>query len=75
MAEPAYLLREFSKPGTSDVFESIRNRALGLSTFNFQPYSCFIEYKSKDKETGIEYRDCVVDYSRCPNQNCIKKLV
>ncbi|XDD47729.1 hypothetical protein AB3N60_06525 [Leptospira sp. WS39.C2] len=75
MAEPAYLLKDLSPSVSSDVYESIRNRALGLSSFNFQPYSCFIEYKSKDTNTGIEYRDCTVDYSRCPHSRCIKKLV
>ncbi|GBF49579.1 hypothetical protein LPTSP4_10940 [Leptospira ryugenii] len=54
---------------------NIRERALGMAAFDFQPYSCFIEYKSKDEKTGIEYRDCTVDYTRCPNRNCIKKLV
>lgn len=73
MAELAPIWKESQK--TPDVLESIRNRALGLSTFNFTPYSCFIEYKSLDPNTGIEYRDCIVDYTRCPNQRCIKKLV
>ncbi|MCW7464174.1 hypothetical protein [Leptospira levettii] len=75
MAEPAYLLKDLSPSVPSDVYESIRNRALGLSSFNFQPYSCFIEYKTKDANTGIEYRDCTVDYSRCLHSRCIKKLV
>ncbi|MCG6145202.1 hypothetical protein [Leptospira bandrabouensis] len=75
MAEPAYLLNDLSPSVPSDVYESIRNRALGLSSYDFQPYSCFIEYKSKDENTGIEYRDCIVDYTRCSNSRCIKKLV
>ncbi|BDA78350.1 MULTISPECIES: hypothetical protein [Leptospira] len=75
MAEAVTILSDLSRPGHSGVLESIRDRALGLKSFNFQPYSCFIEYKSKEEKTGIEYRDCIVDYSRCPNQNCIKKLV
>ncbi|TGN20123.1 hypothetical protein [Leptospira idonii] len=75
MAEAAPILSDLSLQKQSSVLESIRDRALGLKSFNFQPYSCFIEYKSREEKTGIEYRDCVVDYSRCPNQNCIKKLV
>ncbi|KAA1263641.1 hypothetical protein C5473_21680 [Leptospira interrogans serovar Weerasinghe] len=42
--------------------------------FDFSPYSCFIEYKPADPITGIQYRDCVIDYTRCSNQKCIKKL-
>ena len=59
----------------SKISESIKNRALGLEEFNYYPYHCFIEYKFKDQQSSIEYRDCIIDYTRCPNQNCIKKLV
>lgn len=54
--------------------EKIRNRALGQQQFDFSPYSCYIEYKPTDKDTRIEFRDCVIDYSRCKNSRCIKKL-
>jgi hypothetical protein len=54
--------------------ERIRSRALGQYQFDFEPYSCYIEYKPQDEMTGIEYRDCVVDYTRCSNKRCIKKL-
>jgi hypothetical protein len=74
MAEAISIL-SVSPENQNTVLESIRDRALGLRSFNFQPYSCFIEYKTKNEKTGIEFRDCVVDYTRCPNQNCIKKLV
>lgn len=74
MAEAISIL-PVSPENQNTVLESIRDRALGLRSFNFQPYSCFIEYKSKDVKTNIEYRDCVVDYTRCPNKNCIKKLL
>lgn len=74
MAEAISIL-SVSPENQNSVLESIRDRALGLRSFNFQPYSCFIEYKSKDEKTGVEFRDCVVDYTRCQNQNCIKKLV
>ncbi|MDZ4725797.1 MAG: hypothetical protein SH817_06555 [Leptospira sp.] len=74
MAEAISIL-QVSPENQNTVLASIRDRALGLHSFNFQPYSCFIEYKSRDQKTGIEYRDCIVDYTRCPNQNCIKKLV
>lgn len=55
--------------------EKIRDRALGQNQYDFEPYSCYIEYKPKDKLSGIQFRDCVVDYTRCPNKRCIKKLV
>jgi hypothetical protein len=54
--------------------EKIRNRALGVQQFDFSPYSCYIEYKPSDIETKIEYRDCVIDHTRCTNFRCIKKL-
>lgn len=56
------------------VAERIRDRALGQNRFDFEPYSCYIEYKSTDKLSGVQFRDCVVDYTRCPNKKCIKKL-
>ena len=59
----------------SKISEFIKNRALGLENYSFYPYHCFIEYKFKDQNSGIEYRDCIIDYTRCTNQNCIKKLV
>ncbi|PJZ70322.1 hypothetical protein CH373_12060 [Leptospira perolatii] len=59
----------------AELGRRIRNRALGREEFDFSPYSCFIEYKSKDPKTGIEYRDCVIDYTRCPNTRCVKKLM
>ena len=59
----------------NNLTENIKNRALGLDKFSFSPYHCFIEYKFSDSESKIEYRDCIIDYTRCPNVNCIKKLV
>ena len=55
--------------------ERIQDRALFRGEFSFAPYSCFIEYREKDRKTNIEYKDCVIDYTRCSNQKCIKKLV
>ncbi|TGL58247.1 hypothetical protein EHQ58_12815 [Leptospira ognonensis] len=74
MAEAISIL-SVSAENQNSVLESIRDRALGLRSFNYEPYSCFIEYKVKDRKTGVEYRDCIVDYTRCQNHNCIKKLV
>ncbi|MCC5813171.1 MAG: hypothetical protein JJT78_00315 [Leptospira sp.] len=54
--------------------EKIRDRALGQNQFDFEPYSCYIEYKAVDVLSGVQFRDCVVDYTRCPNKRCIKKL-
>ena len=60
---------------SAELADNVRNIALGIGNHSFLPYHCFIEYKKKDEATGIEYRDCTVDYSRCSNKNCIKKLV
>ncbi|WCL48288.1 hypothetical protein [Leptospira sp. GIMC2001] len=71
MAEVA--IKVYNKNEES-LAERIRDRALGKYNFNFYPYACYIEYRAKDPKTGVEFRDCVVDYTRCPNQKCIKKL-
>lgn len=65
---------QIPEPRTESMSERIRNRALGQMQFDFEPYSCYIEYKAQETRTGIEYRDCVVDYTRCLNKRCIKKL-
>lgn len=36
---------------------------------------CLVEYQEVDAATGIEFRDCVIDHTACPNQRCIKKLM
>lgn len=36
---------------------------------------CLIEVRPEDGPTGIQFRDCLIDYTRCPNNRCIKKLV
>ncbi|AIT10750.1 MULTISPECIES: hypothetical protein [Leptospira] len=59
----------------NELSKRIRDRALGKEKFDFSPYSCFIEYKPADSITGVQYRDCVIDYTRCSNQKCIKKLI
>lgn len=41
----------------------------------FKGLDCLIELKSEDFLTGIQFRDCLIDYTRCPNSSCIKKLV
>lgn len=58
-----------------ELTKRIQDRALGKEKFDFSPYSCFIEYKPADPVTGIQFRDCVIDYTRCSNQKCIKKLI
>jgi len=35
---------------------------------------CLIELRPRDERTGIEFRDCIIDYTQCPNKHCIKKL-
>ncbi|HMU81726.1 MAG TPA: hypothetical protein PKE49_00740 [Leptospiraceae bacterium] len=36
---------------------------------------CLVEYRGEDDRTGIQFRDCIVDYTACQNQTCIKKLM
>lgn len=43
--------------------------------FELEGLDCLIEYREEDPITGIQYRDCVIDHTRCPNQRCIKKLI
>jgi hypothetical protein len=37
--------------------------------------SCLIELRGEDALTGVQFRDCIIDYTRCPNARCVKKLV
>ncbi len=41
----------------------------------FEDLECLVELRSSDKATGVQYRDCLIDYTTCPNRNCIKKLL
>lgn len=36
---------------------------------------CLVEYRDPDPKTGVEFRNCRIDYILCPNQKCIKKLL
>ena len=42
--------------------------------WNGQVLDCYREFRSDDILTGIQFRDCRIDYTKCPNQLCIKKL-
>ncbi len=44
------------------------------STGMFDGYDCLVELKSPDMRTGIQYRECLIEYTSCSNQHCIKKL-
>lgn len=35
---------------------------------------CLVELKDEDPLTQIQYRDCLIDYTSCPNSHCIKNL-
>lgn len=39
------------------------------------PLECLVELRADDSRTGVQYRDCQIDYTACPNHRCIKKLV
>jgi len=70
-----FLVALESEPQNPELYQKLKDRALGTGAYSYAPYSCFISYKTKEEKTGIEFRDCVVDYTKCPNHNCIKKLV
>lgn len=37
--------------------------------------ACLIELRGEDALSGVQFRDCIIDYTRCPNARCVKKLV
>lgn len=51
------------------------SEVLSLNESRELELDCLVEYREADAATGIEYRDCVIDHTACPNRNCIKKLV
>ena len=36
---------------------------------------CVVKLRKEDSATGIQFYDCVSDYTACKNQRCIKKLL
>lgn len=52
---------------------AIQERTFGPDDFSL--LDCLVELRRDDSHTGIQYRDCLIDYTSCPNQRCIKKLV
>ncbi|MEQ9365085.1 MAG: hypothetical protein RIF32_12615 [Leptospirales bacterium] len=44
-------------------------------TTSFSGLECLVELRADDAATGIQFRECLIDYTRCPNQSCIKKLL
>lgn len=45
------------------------------ATSPFAGLECLVELRADDAATGIQFRECLIDYTRCPNQSCIKKLL
>ncbi len=41
----------------------------------FEGLECSIELHPDDALTGLQFRDCLIDYIHCPNRRCIKKMV
>ena len=41
----------------------------------FSGLECLVELRAEDAATGIQFRECLIDYTRCPNAQCIKKLL
>lgn len=44
-------------------------------TDDFAGLECLVELRAADPISGIQFRECLIDYTRCPNQYCIKKLL
>lgn len=42
---------------------------------DFTLLDCLVELRPEDTLSGVQFRDCAIDYTACPNQRCIKKLV
>ena len=55
--------------------DQVENKLEGLPAEKFADMACRVEHRSADGATGIEFRDCNIDYTGCPNRKCIKKLV
>lgn len=36
---------------------------------------CLAELRAPDLVTGVQFRECRVDYTQCPNDRCVKRLV
>ena len=53
------------------ITESTINEGTGLP---FEGLPCILQLREDEVETGIQFRDCTIDYTRCPNHNCIRKL-
>lgn len=59
----------------TEIRESEYTGAYANQTVNFAGLECLVELRTEDAATGIQFRECLIDYTRCPNQSCIKKLV
>ncbi len=42
---------------------------------DFEGLECLKKIREDDTPTQIQFRDCLIDYTFCPNEKCIKKLV
>ena len=51
------------------------NVATSNTSGDFASLECLAELRADDAATGIQFRECLIDYTRCPNKNCIKKLM
>ncbi|MCB1172781.1 MAG: hypothetical protein KDK39_04410 [Leptospiraceae bacterium] len=36
---------------------------------------CITELRPADQKSGVLFRDCLIDYTSCSVQNCVRKLV
>lgn len=46
-----------------------------LALGDFGELDCLVELRPEDSATGVQFRECLIDYTVCPNQRCIKKLL
>ena len=71
---PAYVIEpETTEPAGLSAVQP-RNQVLLVDAPEYE-LDCLIEIRPEDVATGVQFRDCLIDYTRCPNRNCVKKLV
>ncbi len=68
---PAFVL----EPGNIAATQRTSARAAAPVRAPGFDLDCLIEYRGEDLSTGVQFRDCLIDYTRCPNALCIKKLL
>ena len=45
-----------------------------LEPISYDTRDCLVRLRPTDELTGVEFNDCIIDYTRCTNSHCIKQL-